>query len=617
MKKYTLPLFCFTARMSLVLGLSVLSILTAAEKEKSMDELWGEETASNEQGHPGLEWFTEDKYAMFIHWGLYSEMAGVWEGKTYYGIGEWIMHMAEIPVEDYKAYARNFNPEKFDATRLVRLAKAAGMKTIVITSKHHDGFAMFDSAASDFTITKATPYGKDLMKQLAEACRAEGMRFGFYYSQNKDWTEPYATSYKGERPAGYTPADFEIYFKEKVVPQVTELLTNYGPISMIWFDTPGGMDKKFSAKLVELVKSHQPDCLINSRIGGGYGDYVSLGDMHIPPVRPKLDVWETVDTTNDSWSYAWYDQNWKSPKTICERLVRVVARGGSYMLNVGPKGDGTLPDRAVATLTASGDWVRAHGEAIYGTQASPFNQGFSWGDITRKGNDLYLHIFEWPEQGTLRLADLGAKVKAAAFLHDASPVAFSQKDSMLELKLDSQIGRDLPLIPVVKLQLDAPARVKHQATQLDGLTPVTLLPEMADLEGCRVKKRGWMEKFGEWKHDSFVTEWRAPEARAAWALNVLEAGDYLVSLEYSCEEEAVNSEWVLSCGDNSITFITYESGFDSDKKFQPGPPRQRNHRMQLGVLNIPEEGLQHLEVTPRNLIGEGIGIKAVTLEPYR
>ncbi|MDQ8196481.1 alpha-L-fucosidase, partial [Coraliomargarita sp. SDUM461004] len=140
-----------------------------------------------------------------------------------------------------------------------------------------------------------------------------------------------------------------------------------------------------------------------SRIGGGYGDYVSLGDMHIPPVRPNVGVWETVDTTNDSWSYAWYDQNWKSPKLICERLVQVVARGGSYMLNIGPKGDGTIPAPAVEALTASGEWLAENGEAIYGASASPFDQGFSWGDITTKGNELYLHVFDLPAEGMLRL----------------------------------------------------------------------------------------------------------------------------------------------------------------------------------------------------------------------
>jgi alpha-L-fucosidase len=609
--------FTFKACVSAVALLLSSSIMTAAEKEKGMDEMWGEKKISIQPKHPGLKWFTEDKYAMFIHWGLYSQMGGVWGGQTYYGIGEWIMHMAAIPVDDYKAYASQFNPKGFDAKQLVQLAKAAGMKTIVITAKHHEGFAMFDSQVSDFTVTKATPSKRDLMKELADACQAEGIRFGFYYSQNQDWTEPYGGNYKGDRPEGYTPADFSIYFDNKVIPQVTELLSNYGSIALIWFDTPGDMPKEYSARLVDLVTELQPDCLINSRIGGGYGDYVSLGDMHIPPVRPDVGVWETVDTTNDSWSYAWYDENWKSPKAICERLIRVTARGGSYMLNVGPKGDGTLPQKAVETLTASGAWINQYGEAIYGTNASPYDQGFGWGDITTKGNDLYLHVFEWPAQGTLRLADLGAKVTAASFLGNSAAVGFSQDGSILEVNLGSQVGRELPLISVVKLTLDAPANVKNQATQIDGLTSATLLAEMATTDGCEVNEHRWMEKFGEWKHDYFVEKWASEDAQATWDINVLEAGEYLVSLEYTCEDEAANSEWVLSCGDESITFVSLESGFDPSKSFQPGPARQRNFTVTLGVVNIPVKGINQLQLKPRNLIGKGIGVKGISFKPYR
>lgn len=592
-------------------------ILSAADTEKGMEEMWGKAKISIEGTHPGLKWFADDKYAMFIHWGVYSEVGGEWKGQTYYGIGEWIMHMAKIPVDEYKAYASNFNPQGFDATKLVQLAKAAGMKTIVITSKHHDGFALFDSQASDFTITKASPCKRDLMEELADACAAEGIRFGFYYSQNQDWTEPYGGNYKGKRPKGYKPEDFNIYFKNKVVPQVTELLTNYGEIALIWFDTPGDMPKTYSSQLVDLVTKLQPNCLINSRIGGGYGDYVSLGDMHIPPVRPDVGVWETVDTTNDSWSYTWYDQNWKSPKTIAERLVQVVARGGSYMLNIGPRGNGTIPSGVVDALTASGAWVTANGEAIYGASASPFDQGFSWGDITTKGNDVYLHVFEWPVAGTLRLADLGANVTAAKLLNDASEVSYTQKGSVLEINIGSQVGRDMPLISVVKLTLDGPAKVPSQATQIDGITPATLLAEMSIVENCEVNEYRWMEKFGEWKHDYYVEQWASEDAKAVWDLNVLEAGQYQVSVEYTCENDAANSEWVLSCGDESITFITYESGFDSSKDFQRGPPRQRNFTVTLGVLNIPKAGLNQLQVTPRNLIGKGAGVKGITLKPYR
>ena len=613
-KQTTLYNLCATAG-ALLLSLPSIS---AAEKAQSMDKMWGKEKQQViKPSHQSLKWFTEDKYAMFIHWGLYSEMGGVWEGKTHYGIGEWLMVMANTPVDAYKASASKFNPDKFDAKQVVKLAKAAGMKSIIITAKHHEGFAMFDSKVSEFTITKATPFKRDPMKELADACAAEGIRFGFYYSQNQDWTEPYGGQYKGERPEGYTPKDFDIYFKEKVVPQVTELLKNYGDIALIWFDTPGDMDAKYSAQLVELVTKLQPDCLINSRIGGGYGDYVSLGDMHIPPVSPDVGVWETVDTTNDSWSYAWYDQNWKSPKTICKRLIKVVARGGSYMLNVGPKGDGSIPEKAMETLTASGDWVEAHAEAVYGTEASPFDQGFSWGDLTTKGNVVYLHVFEWPVAGALRLSDLGANVLSASILNDSGEVGFSKDGSVLEINLGSQVGRDLSMIPVVKLTLDGPAKVTNQAKQIDGLTPATLLAEVATTEGCEVNERRWMEKFGEWKHDYFVEKWASKDAKATWDINVLEAGEYLVSIEYSCVNDAVNSEWVLSSGDESITFITYESGYDAEKKIQPGPARQRTFAAKLGVLKIPKTGLNQLQITPRNIIGEGIGIKGITIQPYR
>jgi hypothetical protein len=270
----------------------------------------------------------------------------------------------------------------------------------------------------------------------------------------------------------------------------------------------------------------------------------------------------------------------------------------------------------VETLSASGAWIKQHSEAVYGTDASPFDQGFSWGDITTKGKDVYLHVFEWPAKGALRIAGLGAKVKAASLLHDSSVVTYSQKGSILEVNLGSQVGRDLPFISVVKLTLDAPAKVASQATQVDGLTPVTLLAEMATLQGCEEKEYRWMEKFGEWKHDYYIEKWEGNNASATWDLNVLDAGEYLVSLEYSCENEATNSEWVLSCGDESITCITYESGYDSKKSFQPGPARQRNFTVTLGVLDIPTVGLNQLQITPRNLIGKGASIKEIRLTPY-
>ncbi|MDQ8196469.1 hypothetical protein QEH59_18715, partial [Coraliomargarita sp. SDUM461004] len=196
-----------------------------------------------------------------------------------------------------------------------------------------------------------------------------------------------------------------------------------------------------------------------------------------------------------------------------------------------------------------------------------FDQGFSWGDITTKGNELYLHVFDLPAEGMLRLADLGANVTGASLLHDSSTVAYQQKGTVLEVNLGSQVGREMPLIPVVKLTLDGPVQVSNQATQIDGITTATLLAEMSTVEDCAIEESRWMEKFGEWKHDYYVEEWQSEDAKAVWDLNVLAAGEYLVSIEYSAENDAADSEWVLSCGDESITFVSFESGFDSNKSF--------------------------------------------------
>ena len=270
-------------------------------------------------------WFRNSRFAMFIHWGAYSRLGGRWDGKNYYGISEWIMNRAKIPVAQYEKAAQSFNPVRFNATEWVKLAKAAGMRHIMITAKHHDGFAMFRSAASKYNIVDWTPFGRDPLKELAEACRAEGLRLGFYYSQTQDWHEAGAV---GNDWDFHEPRDFRRYLEAKAIPQVRELLSGYGPLAAIWFDTPGPITPEQSRMLVDMVHQAQPQCMVNSRIGNGLGDYVTLGDSEIPRL-PREGLWETVDTHNDSWGYADFDLNYKSPAEVIERLVRVVSRGAS------------------------------------------------------------------------------------------------------------------------------------------------------------------------------------------------------------------------------------------------------------------------------------------------
>ncbi len=415
-------------RQTLCLSITffVASIPSQTRAQESMDKLWGDAVIKlrAENADRG-QLFDEGNYAMFIHWGLYSLLGNEVDGKTYYGIGEWIMNprMAGIPVDKYKQLAGEFNPTNFDAKEIARIAKDAGMKYIVITAKHHDGFAMYGSKANDFNIVDATPWKKDPMKELAAACREAGLGFGFYYSHNQDWTFPGGGNGPKADENG-NPATFDDYFEKKCLPQVNEITTQYGPIELVWFDTPGKMPKHYVQQLVELVHKNQPRALVSGRAGHGLGDYQTLGDMEVP--RHNIEgMWESVDTTNDSWAYAWYDEYWKSPKEILKRLIACVGRGGTYMLNIGPRGDGSVPERAEKTLTAAGEWIRRYPQVVYSTDASPWQHALPWGDVTRKGNTLFLCVFDWPTSGKLYLPNLKTKIASASLLRGQESIAVS------------------------------------------------------------------------------------------------------------------------------------------------------------------------------------------------
>jgi alpha-L-fucosidase len=563
-----------------------------------MDDMWGGQSTRH-TGDARLKRFLDEKYAMFIHWGLYSIPGGEWRGKTYRGIAEWIMHpaLAGIPVEEYKALAETFNPTAFDAQNIARLAKDAGMRCIVITAKHHEGFAMFDSAHSDFTITRATPFGRDPMRELAEACRKEGLRLGFYYSQFQDWIEPDGG---GSRcPPNDRPADFERYFSGKAVPQITELLTNYGPIAAVWFD---------------LVHKLQPECLNNSRIGNGLGDYSTLGDMEIPTKTPEDNgAYECIDTTNDSWAYARHDKHWKAPVVIARSLVRVAARGCRFMLNVGPRGDGTIPEEAVHSLRVAGEWVRAHAESIYGTEASPFPP-FAWGDCTVRGQYLYVHIFDWPHSGRLRLASLANRVEKAEFLATGDAVPFCQVDGVLTLELPVQPPE--PVVTVIRLTLDGAAAALDQDLVVDGEFTTNLRAEYAETKSVALTSHRWMETFGEWKKSEHLTHWHDASDRAEWHLNVLQPGTYSVTVEYACTPEAEGAEWQIATDSDVISFAVLDTGLRAEAP-SGRRRRMRYRKIEQGVLRFAHAGRQKLVLSPVGHVeGLDVCIKQVLLAPW-
>lgn len=512
--------------------LAILFFALSIQAQERMDEMWGDQPVIFRQdiGNRAAV-FDDGNYAMFIHWGLYSNIANKWKGKTYYGISEWIMNprRANIPPAEYKEQAQYFNPVNFDAMAIAQLAKDAGMKYIIVTSKHHDGFAMYNSKSNDFNIVDATPFKKDPMKELAKACKTLGLGFGFYYSHFQDWTFPGGgkgpvLNEKGEE------VDFDYYFEKKCLPQVKEITTEYGDIAIVWFDTPGTIDKKYVKELVQVVKENQPNALICGRAGYGLGDYLSYGDMQIPMMNiPGL--WETVDVTNDSWGYAWYDENWKSPKRLLKSVISTVGRGGTYMLNVGPKPDGTIPVEAQYALRKSGEWIKKHPQVIYNADPSPWGRAQAWGDITVTNGKLNVLVYDWPLDGELYLFGLENDIKSACLLvGDKKETIKTQKKGQWTI-FNLPARRPDNLISVIEVELKGTPKVST-VLGIDPVNETTLSVYFGTAEGTEVSGKKWMEKFGEWKHIEQVTNWK-DGAKIVWEVEVFEPGYYQIDLNYS------------------------------------------------------------------------------------
>lgn len=343
---------------------------------------------------PDMRWFAEARFGMFVHWGLYAIPAGTWNGLDTPWVGEWIMRKFKIPRLEYAKFAEKFNPVDFNAREWGDAAKEAGMKYMVITAKHHDGFSMYRSRVSAYNIVDATPFKRDPLEEIAEACREAGIRLGFYYSQDQDWYEPGGSGNDWDFPTK-TPEAFANYLASKVKPQLKELLTNYGPIGLIWFDTPVTITAEQSKELKDWVRAIQPDCLVSGRVGHSLGDYESLGDNQIPGM-PLNGVWEGLGTINGTWGYKAHDRQWKSTRKLIRILGEFASKGTNYLLNVGPDATGKIPPPCVRRLREVGKWLRVNGDAVYATSASPWNHEFPWGRITTGKDKMYLWLFDWP-----------------------------------------------------------------------------------------------------------------------------------------------------------------------------------------------------------------------------
>jgi alpha-L-fucosidase len=436
-------------------------------------------TESKEQRDQRMAWWRAARFGMFIHWGVYSVPAGTYNGQQIKGIGEWIMNYASIPVAVYAQFATQFNPTKFNADEWVSIAKNAGMKYIVITAKHHDGFAMFHTRVDGYNIYDATPFKRDPLAELADACRKQGMKLGFYYSQAQDWHHAGGVAIlRAPRTAEHwDPAqegDFDEYLKNVSLPQVRELLTNYGPVAVLWFDTPTkAMTPERGQPFIDLLHELQPQIIWNNRLinGGKTGD-TETPEQHIPPTGFPDRDWETCMTINGTWGYKSYDTNFKSIETLLHNLIDIASKGGNYLLNVGPTSEGVIPQPEVDRLTAMGEWLKVNGEAIYGTGPTIFgaeagsfdpekkdksgkpvyNAKWEWRCTTRPGK-IYIHIFKWPA-APLELPSVKGKIVNAYLLADPQhqPLTVSQTDDKVLITLPPQAPDPIASVLCLELQ---------------------------------------------------------------------------------------------------------------------------------------------------------------------
>ncbi len=402
-----------------------------------------------------IQWYKEARFGLFIHWGLYAATEGYWNGKETPGIGEWIAAKESIPTAEYEKLAEKMTCDKFSASEWARLAKDAGMRYCVFTAKHHEGFAMYDTDYDDYSIVKRSPYGKDIAREIADAMREEGIKPCFYYSQAIDFHEKNAMGNTWDNPVLEEERDFKSYIDGKCKAQLRELLTGYGDIGLIWMDVPKGMTEEIALDLKAYVKKYQPDCLISGRIGGteDMGDYGCLGDNQIP--AGKLEgCWETASTMNGTWGYKRDDHDFKSPKEIIELLCGLMSKGANLLLNIGPKANGEIPEESIYILKELAKWYKVNGEAVNGTEASPFECDFTFGGASCRGNIIYLYVYDKADE--INIYGIENEIKNIRVL-GGGELEFTHEKVLNIHTADIDFGE---YVTVIKIELDKEPVIK-------------------------------------------------------------------------------------------------------------------------------------------------------------
>lgn len=512
-----------------------------------------------------MAWFREARFGMFIHWGVYSVPAGEWKGQNYGGASEWLMYSAKIPVKDYQPLQAQFNPVKFNAERWVQIAKDAGMKYIVITSKHHDGFAMFDSKLTTWDIMDS-PFKRDPLKELAAACKKAGIRLCFYHSI-MDWTHP---DYALRRPwdkRPELPAPNMDKYVQFMKGQLRELLTGYGPIGILWFDgewEPEAWTHERGVDLYKFVRSLQPNIIINNRVdvhrsgmAGMSGSDEAVGDYGTPEQEipangmPGVD-WESCMTMNGSWGFHKNDHNWKSAPQLARNLIDCASKGGNYLLNVGPTSLGEIPEPSVQRLAEVGAWLKQHGQAIYGTQAGPFPKPLEWGRVTRKGNKLYLFLFdpsrkEMPMPGLqitpvpFRERGSGAPKYVAYRLLDNMPVPLAKTSEgwlMTNPEPKVHIREPMPEVFVIEFTGKVSATTPPIRQAADGSLDLKAIDAFVH-GSAHYESDPEKNCIGFWTDAKDVVE---------WTFDVDKAGTYRLSMEVAAPDDSSGATFEVRCG---------------------------------------------------------------------
>ncbi len=544
-----------------------------------------------------LDWWREARFGLFIHWGLYAIPAGQWNGQSVPGVGEWIMHNGHIAREDYATLAEQFNPVKFDAEQWARIARDAGMKYLVITTKHHDGFCLFDSQHTEYDIM-STPFKRDIMREISDACRKYDLRLGWYHSI-WDWRHPDASG-----------PNFDEYAKV-LKAQVDELLTNFGPIDIMWFDgewIPEWTEEK-GRDLYEHIRKVAPNVIINNRVGKGRSGMAGVHDpsQHVGDFgTPEQEIpgqgmpgydWETCMTMNDTWGYRSDDHHWKSATTLVRHLIDTASKGGNFLLNVGPTAEGVIPPESVERLHAVGQWLRTNGESIYGTSAGPFKR-LEWGRCTRKENRLYLHVFDWPGDGVLEVPGLLNDVGEAHIVGDATatPLHVSHRDETLLINIPAQPLNEMATVIAIDLVGEPKVVAIPLRQQPDG--SITLHAIDASVIGMTARYES-----GDGKEN--IGFWTDPGDVVMWQFQVTRPGRYEVVLSQSCPQDTAGTEVEITIGASLLrTTVKATQGWTDFVD------------VSLGEIELPAAGPCEVRVEPRTRPALAVmNLRSISLRP--